>query len=420
MRDIVYVAVGLLALLVLGVSGPLRRWPVSSPLLALLVGVLLGPAVLGLVDVGTVVDEHTTFHQASRALLAVSVMAVALRYPVPKVRPDAGAAVLLVVVVMPAMALLSAGAAAVVLGTGLAGSLLLGAALSPTDPVLAASTVTGEPAEKTLPARLRHALSMESGANDGLALPLVLVAVAVAGSGGVGHALLDSLWQVVGAVGIGAALGASGGWVLSRADAAHSVEAGPKFLLTLAVALGTLGAAGLARTDGVLAVFVAGIAMNAVITSQERGLEVEADEAVNRFLVLPLFLLLGVALPWQEWQELGWAGPLFVVAILLVRRLPVVLALQRPLRLGWPDTVYLGWFGPIGVSALFYLTLEAKELRVDPPLLAAGLMVVAGSTVVHGVTSSLGLALYRRVTDDGTPRDEGRRTAPSGSRPGSA
>jgi NhaP-type Na+/H+ or K+/H+ antiporter len=98
------------------------------------------------------------------------------------------------------------------------------------------------------------------------------------------------------------------------------------------------------------------------------------------------------------WRELGGAVVLLALAVLLLRRLPVLLLLRRPLHLGWPDAVYLGWFGPVGVSALFYLTLEAEELALPDPVLAAGVMIVVASTVAHGLTAAPGRVLYRRIT----------------------
>jgi NhaP-type Na+/H+ or K+/H+ antiporter len=59
----------------------------------------------------------------------------------------------------------------------------------------------------------------------------------------------------------------------------------------------------------------------------------------------------------------------------------------------------LGWFGPVGVSALFYLTMEAERLGVQPEVLAAGTFIVVASTVVHGLGSSPGLAAYRRANE---------------------
>ncbi len=81
-----------------------------------------------------------------------------------------------------------------------------------------------------------------------------------------------------------------------------------------------------------------------------------------------------------------------------LRRLPVLLLLRKPLHLGWVDAAYLGWFGPIRVSALLYLTLEAERLDLDPLVLGAGTLVVAASTVAHGLTSAPGRVLYRAVT----------------------
>ena len=176
-------------------------------------------------------------------------------------------------------------------------------------------------------------------------------------------------------------------------------------LFTIVLALLVLGLSGVLHLDGVLAAFVAGLAFNLTSTGAERTAEVEIDEAVNRFAVLPMFLLLGATIPWTVWRELGWTAIALALAVLLLRRLPVLLLLKRPLNLGWPDALYLGWFGPVGVSAVFYLTLEAEELGLPESVLGAGIMIVVASTVVHGVTSSAGRLLYRRLTGE-TPTEQ--------------
>jgi sodium/hydrogen antiporter len=388
--DVVLASAGMLGLVVAALSGRLRRWPVSEPVLALALGVLIGPELLGVVALPPLTEDTTWLHTAARLLLAISVMAVALRYPVR----DARARLRPVLLVM---ALVTAGLAAAVLGVGLGTAALIGAALCPTDPVLASSVVTGDPAEEDLPARDRQILSLESGANDGLALPLVLIAVALAGAESVGAALAETLWQVAGAVLLGVLLGWLGARALRAGEEHGSTDAGPRLLFTAVLAFAVLGAAGLLHVDGILAVFVAGLAFNSAATGPDRTDDVPIDEAVNRFLVLPLFVALGVVLPWSAWADLGRSGPVLVLAVLLWRRLPVVWLLHRPLGLGHADALFLGWFGPIGVSALFYLALEAERLAVDPVVLAAGSLVVAASTVVHGVTSSPGRVLYRRT-----------------------
>ncbi|MDB1087689.1 cation:proton antiporter [Streptomyces sp. ACA25] len=397
MLDLLLTVVGVLALLVAALAGRLERLPVTGPLLGLVTGVVLGPAVLGAVDLPTVMEGHRELHEVSRILLAISVMAVALRYPLRAVRRLVKPVVLLLTVAMLGMALLSTAVAAVVLGAGLTAAVLLGAALCPTDPVLASSAVTGEKAERTVSERTRQLLSLESGGNDGLAMPLVLAAVAIAGASSGRDVLLESLWQTLGAVAFGAAAGWVGGRILRKSEERGATEHGPVLVFSLLLALFVLGAAGLLGVDDILAVFVAGLAFNGGSSADERASDAQIDEAINTFVVLPLFVVLGAMLPWEEWGELGWQGPVLVLGVLFLRRLPVLLLLKRPLSLEWRDAFFLGWFGPVGVAALFYLTLEADRLGVDPLVLSAGTLVVAASTLAHGVTTVPGLVLYRRA-----------------------
>ncbi|WP_346618688.1 cation:proton antiporter [Blastococcus montanus] len=412
--DVLLVAAGALALVAAAWSERIRRAPVSEPLLAALIGVLLGPAVLGVLPLPALLDDHAWLHTAARLLLAISVMSIALRYPFHTARARWRPVLLLLAVVMPVMAVVSAGLAALTLGVGLGVAALIGAALTPTDPVLASTVTTGTPAEEDLPGRDRQVLSLESGANDGLAFPIVLIAIALAGPATMGEALLESLWDVAGAILLGALLGWLGGRAL-RSGADHgATDPGPELVFTVVLAFAVLGAGGLLRVDGILAVFVCGLAFNAVSTGRQRTADVRIDEAVNRFVVLPLFLAFGAIVPWEEWRALGWSGVLFAVAVLLLRRPPIVYLLRRPLRLARPDAVYLGWFGPIGVSALFYLTLESERLGIDPVVLVAGSLVVAASLLVHGLTASPGRVVYRKVTG-GTGDD---RAASSAARKG--
>ncbi|MDY6869183.1 MAG: cation:proton antiporter [Actinomycetota bacterium] len=404
--DILLATVGLLGVVVAALSATMRRLPISEPLLGLVAGMLIGPYVLDLVHLPALTDEHSLLHEASRVLLAVSVMAVALRYPAAEVRRVWRPVVVLLVVAMPLMAVVTAALGWFLLSVPFVTAALLGAALCPTDPVLASSVVTGEDAERDLPARDRRLLSLESGANDGLALPLVLAAIAIAGGMSTGAAVRESLWQILGAVVVGAAMGWAGGQALTWGDRFGATAAAPALFFTVVLALGILGFAGLWHLDGILAVFVGGLLFNVVGTGGERAAEVPIDEAINRFAVLPLFVLLGAALPWDSWADLGWHGVALAVCVLVLRRLPILLLLRRLLRLPIPDAVYLGWFGPVGVSALFYLTMEADRLGVDETVLAAGSLILVVSTIAFGLSGVAGRMLYVRAapkTSAGSP-----------------
>lgn len=405
---LLYAAFGVAATALALISRRIRELPLSEPLVALVLGVLLGPAVAGLL-VLEAPTRDVVLLEGSRLLLAASVMAAALRFRARDLRILLPQLTLLVAVVMPVAALL-VGAAGLLLGLPIALAAVLGACLCPTDPVLAASVVTGDPAERDIPGRLRKLLTGESGANDGLALPLVGLAVAVAlpheGPGGVVPRLL---WEVLGGIGIGVVLGVLVGLGLRWATRDDDLEPGPELVLTLLLAVATLGVARLAGTGAVLAAFAAGIAYNATVGSHTRESQDDIDEAVNRYAVLPLFVVLGAVLPWSDWVALGPAALLFVAAVLLIRRPPVVIAAARALRVPQRDAAFMGWFGPIGVSAVFYLAHSRHEGVADPRLFAAGTLAVVASVVAFGLSSSPGRRLYAQnghgAADDGAPGD---------------
>lgn len=399
MLDAWLVAAGGLVLVVAAFSGVLPRLPITEPMIGLLVGVALGPAGLGLLELPVPEQEHI-LHLAARITLAIALVAIALRYPVGEMTRRWRPVLVLLVVVMPAMAALTALVGTWTLGMSVPVAAVLGACLAPTDPVLASSVVTGEPAKRSLPARLRVTLSMESGINDGLALPMVLVAASAVGASLQQHLWLEAAWKVVGALLVGVLLGLLAARLLRHAERHSEIARSQELLYSVVLATATLGAAGAARTDGLLAVFAAGLAFNAATPEREREQEVEIDEGVNQVLVLPLFVLFGAALPWDGFARLGWAGAAFVLGVLLLRRLPAVALLGRAVGArGAPDVVWLGWFGPVGVAAIYYLT-HLSSLGVDDPVVwHAGALAVTASIVAHGLTAAPGRRAYARAVE---------------------
>ncbi|MFC4855868.1 cation:proton antiporter [Actinophytocola glycyrrhizae] len=390
---LVYAVAGTAGVVLALVSRAIRRLPVSEPLIALLLGVILGPRLLGLLEIEQELRDPLLL-EGARLLLAGSVMAAALRFSASSLSSLVRPLVLLLVVVMP-LAAAAAGAAALLLGLPIALAVLVGACLSPTDPVLAASVVTGEPAERDLPTRIRRLLTVESGANDGLALPLVAVALlAVVPTTGVAEAVGGLAWEVLGGVVIGLLAGLLAGRAMLAATRRRDLDNGPNLVFTLLLAVAVLGIARMAGTDGVLSVFVAGLSYNRMVGERKRDSQDAIDEAVNRYAVLPLFVVLGAVLPWREWVAFGPAAVVFVVAVLLVRRLPFVLVLARPLGLRARDAVFTGWFGPVGISAVFYLAHSIHEGASDPRLFAAGTLAIAASVIAFGLTATPGRKLY--------------------------
>jgi sodium/hydrogen antiporter len=394
MLEVSLAAIGLLALVMSAFSRWLGVLPVSPPLLALSLGIALGPVGLEVLALPTG-EQQAILGIAAELLLAVGLMAVALRYPAGRLRRHRRELAWLLLLLLPLMAVLVTAASSALLGLTLGVAAALGAALAPTDPVLAAGVVSGEAAERQVPVRLRELLSLESGANDGLALPLVMVGLALVVGGGPSGAFLSGLLEVgLGGV-VGAAMGAGAGALLRFSERHHDIESAARLLYTLVLAFAVLGVVELLGGNGVFAVFVAGLLHNHVVSGSDRSSEADIDEGMNKVLALPTFTLLGVALPWAGWGELGWGGVGFVVLVLLGRRLPAVLLLSRVLHLRWREAVWLGWFGPIGIAAVFYLTYLHEHGLVAATVWEAGTLVVAVSTVLHGLSAPAGRRLLR-------------------------
>lgn len=395
--DLAFAAIGGLVLAIALVSRLLRRSLLSETLVALAAGVVLGPALLGVVDLGAE-SEAAVLEHGARLTLAVALMAVAMHLREQGPFREWRTLLVLIAVVMPAMWLVSSLLAATILGLSLWAALLIGAIVTPTDPVLAAATVTGEQAEEHLPGRIRRALLAESGANDGLAhlfvfLPIVVLArpSGEAASHWLTHTVLR---ETVGGVLLGAAVGLLGGVLLERARRAGHVAREYLSSFGLALSLAVLGLAAVLQLADVLAVFVAAVAFVSRLSAEDEEVEEHVQEPVSKMLLLPIFALLGASLPWDEWRDLGWQGAAFAVAVLLLRRLPVVLAAlpllaRRPL----PDALFLGWFGPIGVSALLYARL-AMDSSAVAAVWPAATLVIAASVVAHGMTAMPGQARF--------------------------
>ena len=387
-------------------SAPLKRSFLSVPLVALLAGVLIGPAVLGILDPRQWGDQTIILEQAARLTVAISLMEIALR--LPKGYPFSRWRSLLVMLgpVMVLMFVASGLLVYAVLGLSFWSAMLIGAIITPTDPVVASSIVQGQVANNNLPARMRHLLSGESGSNDGLAYPFVFLAILMLQEPQ-GQAILQwvtriILWEVLGAVVIGAAIGYVAGKALDWARRRGEIR-DPSFLAySIALALTALGSTRLVGTDGLLAVFAAGIAFNMAISTSAEEQEERIDESVNRFFVLPIFVLLGLSLPWGEWADLGWRGPVLAILILLLRRPPWVLLLagRIPRMQGTQDGLFAGWFGPIGVAALYYAALSEKLVGLEEAWVV-GSLVISVSVLVHGVSAAPLTRLYGKRAEGG-------------------
>ncbi|MEB3358533.1 MAG: cation:proton antiporter [Synechococcales bacterium] len=394
-----------------------RNWWTSDPLTTLILGILLGPVALDLVNPERwgVPREHI-LEQAARFTMAVGLMGVALRLPQRYFLHHWRGLSILLGLVMPIMWAVSGLLVYLILGLPFWEAMMIGAAITPTDPIVATSIVTGVVAEDNLPPRLRHIISAESGSNDGLAYPFVLLCILILehASGqlpavNTGGLLLHWFTRVVlgevgGAIIFGGLAGYAAGQLLKWAERKKMIENSSFIAYSLALSITILGAAKLLGTDGVLAVFIAGLFFGDVVGGQQRSQEDNVQEAINRFFTLPVFILLGLTIPWDQWLDFGWKNILLVFAVLLLRRLPAVLLLYRqiPSLQNPPEALFAGWFGPVGVAAIFYAGFCLRRTGIEEVWLVCSLMVCA-SIVAQGLSATPLTRWYGRYAEKHLP-----------------
>ncbi|HYH87660.1 MAG TPA: cation:proton antiporter [Solirubrobacteraceae bacterium] len=289
-----------------------------------------------------------------------------------------------------------------VMGLSLAAALLLGAVLSPTDPVLAGDIGVGPPGDEA-EHEPNFALTAEAGGNDGLAAPLVVIGVFVAEQGGtdwIGEWLLaDLAYPILAGVAIGAAVGLAAAWSVKGLRDRELLAPGFDGYHAIATALVTYGVAETAGAYGFLAVFAGGLAFRRYEHDHELNANAHRGaEQVEKFMELAAILMLGSLLSSAGLGAPGWEGWLLAVVLLVViRPLSTLISLLGSNVEGKESRTFVAWFGVRGVGTLYYAStivtagvLSDGEQRV---VVWTAIACVIVSIVVHGITG--GPALRR-------------------------
>ncbi len=262
-------------------------------------------------------------------------------------------------------------------------SLLVGALLSPTDPVLSSAVVTNP----RVPRVIRHSLNLESGLNDGLALPAVLAFTAAAES------REDFVWWefVVQDVGVGALTGLVIAFVAARLMP-RGAGAHEKSLYALGVAFATYGTAVLPpEGNGFIAVFVAAIALG-IWRPDIRDCFEQRSEDVLEVVKLGVFLVFGAIFTFDLLFEDGWTAIAIAVFTLVVARpVAVFVALAGASGVGTAGKAFMAWFGPKGVATMTFALFVLGSTDPNAERIAGiAALTVFISIVVHGLTDQPG------------------------------
>ena len=382
-----------------------REYLPSEPIVAVVFGIAIGPQGIDAFQLSTWGDPIVIIEQAARLTVALAVTSIALRLPENYFRERWRSMATLLGPGMVIMWLISGAVVYLLLPVSVVVALLVGAIVTPTDPVLANTVVIGTTAEGNIPTRLRYLLSGEAGANDGGAYPFVVLAILLLEQP-TDSALREWLThtipiEVIGAVLLGVVIGGGVGRLERWVSGERFLEETSVFTITVALTLGVVGSVTLLGGNEILGVFAAGLAYNWQADPEDEAKEQRVEEVFNRLFTLPAFVLFGMVVPWGKWLALGWRGVAVVVGILLFRRLPMMIAVSPAVRpLDRPAaTLFLGWFGPIGIAAVLYATIALRETGLNTvwPVVT---LVVAGSILVHGMSGTLLTLRYGRLDDD--------------------
>jgi sodium/hydrogen antiporter len=291
------------------------------------------------------------------------------------------------VLAMPITAGIVALAAYALLDVSWTEAFLLGALLSPTDPVLSSSVVTNP----RVPRTVRHSLNLESGLNDGLALPPVLALTAVLGADD------DFVWwefvaqDVTLGVAFGVVIGYAASWLMPQGTLQSDIPPHQRALYALGVAFVAYGATVAPPAgNGVIAVFVCAIVLGIRRPDLRHYFEQRADDIIE-IVKLGVFVVFGSLLTLGGLFAEGVAAVGIVVVTLLVARPVAVWVALAGTQLDTATKAFMAWFGPRGVATMTYsLLVLASGIEVGGELFGVAALVVVCSILAHGLTDTPG------------------------------
>ncbi|OAX39572.1 Sodium/hydrogen exchanger [Rhizopogon vinicolor AM-OR11-026] len=349
--------------------------------------------------------ENTITLEVMRIVLATGLFAVGVELPRAYMKEHAKS---LLIMVVPTMAfgwiVIAAVMQALFPKLSYISSLCITACLTPTDPVTCAAITRGKFATKHVPAKIRHILSAESAANDGLAYPFLAISIYLTVETSVTTAigkwfLVGWLYQVI----LGTVLGAVLGHLFSKLmKISHNrgyIDRESYIAQYLALSIFTIGIASTIGADDLLAAFAAGCAIS---WDGHFNAQTEDDvfsSVIDYVLNCGCFIYIGAWLPFSDYNSLEydinpWMLVVLVIAILVLRRIPALLVIYKfvPEIASWKEALFSGHF--VFVSALALKRLPTPE---HPPADQAQYLAATLQPIVSFVVlASIIIRKYRR------------------------
>jgi sodium/hydrogen antiporter len=380
---------GLLAL-VGALSGLIKGTALSASVLSVALGVLL--AALDVVNVDA--NDQSIVELIELALI-LTLFSDGMFVERELLRRHWSPVARALAIAMPiTMALLALAAKALFPSLGWAEAFLLGAVLSPTDPVVTSAVVTS----RLVPTSVRHTLNLESGLNDGLALPFVLFFLVLATPGGdPGGEAAKLAGEALAGGAIGFALGTLGGRLHHHLPGG-GLTARYEGIYSVGFALLAFGLSEVTIGNGLIATFVCGIALGAGEREVPEAFVEFAENASTIFQVLTFFVFGALIVATGFDHSIPPLVVFVVFALLVARPLAVLLSFIRT-GISRPKKSFMAWFGPKGVaSMLFALFVLKSDVGQGELIFDVAAITIIASIVAHGLTDTVGARwLVRRV-----------------------
>jgi NhaP-type Na+/H+ or K+/H+ antiporter len=384
------VAAALLAYAV--VERRLQQTPISGAMVFTAVGLLASEQVTGLVTPSHHGHGATAFLELTLVIvlftdaMAVSGVRWATEAPLPGRLLGLGLPLTMVAGWVLAVPLFPE--------VGIWGAALLAAVLAPTDSALGLPVITNQ----RVPQLVRHAMNVEGGLNDGLALPFVTVFLALAleeeGAVGGGHIVQVFLHALLASGAIGVAVGGGGAlllqWSMGKGWSARHWRS----VALLAMAALAFALADAIQGSGFIAAWVAGL-MAGVVSRRSLAPAQQTPEELANLGTSVSFVLFGAVFLAPVLAQVRWAAVTYaVLSLTVIRMVPVAVSLLGA-RLARPTVVYIGWFGPRGLASIVFADLVATSGLPEQHLIVPVVMLTVGlSVVLHGVTAPWGAQRY--------------------------
>ena len=364
---------------------------ITPPMVFVAGGLLLGLTVLSAPGFGGahLMIGHGPLHLLLEATLVLVLFTDAAGIKLDSLKRDSIIPHRMLVVGMP-LTILLGGVLAYVLPLGLTicEAALIAAILTPTDAALGQAVVHG----KKVPLRLRQSINIESGLNDGIALPIVLTLASIASAIATADAqnwLLFAAMQLTFGTLIGGLLGFGGARLLNAADArGWASEAGRGMLALVLAGLSFLIAESV-HGNGFIAAFVSGLLFGNHL-KRTCGVLFEFVETEGQLLTLSAFFLFGaLLLPAALVEFNGWYWLFALCSLTWLRMLPIAISLGG-VNLAVKDKLFLGWFGPRGLATLLFMLTVVSETRLEhgETITHIAFIAVLLSVFLHGASAA--------------------------------